>query len=138
MRERAIKELMAKEMSMGTIEKIECGKSYDVKEMLLEGYVELLKRAETITDEEAERLGWKTASKLHLLREQYLSTITVQHSAFNNITCGGCGTKCGGGLYILCPSYGSYRSCSIPPMGLPDRNEHDFTEAVRKEFQVEL
>jgi hypothetical protein len=136
MRERAIKELTTKEMSMGTIEKIECGKSYDVKEMLLEGYVELLKRAETISDEEAERLGWKTASKLHLLREQYLSAVTAQHLAFNNITCGRCSTKCGGGLYILCSIYRDYNSCSILPV--PDRNEHDFTEAIRKEFQVEL
>jgi len=52
-----------------------------VKEWVLAGYVELLKRTETITEEEAERSGWKTAAKLLLLREKYLSTIASQYLA---------------------------------------------------------
>jgi hypothetical protein len=58
-RKRAIQELSKEEMKMGTMEKVECGKTYKVKEWLLDGYVELLvlKRPETITEKEAERLG---------------------------------------------------------------------------------
>jgi len=129
-RERAIQEL-SKEKSMGPIEKIEYGKSYEVKEWLLEGYVELLKRAETITSEEAERLGWKTAAKLLLLREEYLFTRTPNASQ----VCGRCGGKCGGDLYMSCGrGYGGYTQVTTPP----DRKKHDFTYALRKEFGSEL
>jgi hypothetical protein len=131
-RGRAIQELTKE--SIGSIEKIECGKSYDVKEMLLEGYIELLKRDETISDEEGERLGWKTASKLHFLREQYISG---QYSTFViSQTCAGCGRQCGGRLYRSCCQYGGYYPHT--QVTLADRNQHDFTEVVQKEFAAEL
>ena len=131
MRERAIQELVKEDMGMGAIDKIECGKSYEVKEMLLDGYVELLKRTGTITDEEAERLGWKTAAKLLLLREEYLFTRTPNASQ----VCGRCGGKCGGDLYMSCGrGYGGYTQVTTPP----DRKKHDFTYALRKEFGSEL
>lgn len=109
---------------MGTMERIECGKSYEVKEWLSEGYVELLKRAETITGEEADRLGWKTAAKLLLLREQYLSKINSQYSQH-------CGCNKGLG------SVKGYHGCGHP-FTVPDRNQHDFSKAVQKEFEAEL
>jgi hypothetical protein len=77
-RERAIQELSEDKDAMGPIDKIERGRSYNVKKWEMEGYIELLKRAETVTNEEAERLGWKTAAKLLRLREQYLASITSQ------------------------------------------------------------
>jgi len=138
MRERAIQELLKEDMSMGTIDKIECGKRYQVKEMLLEGYNELLKRAETITAKEAERLGWKTAAKLLLLREEYLSTtITSQHPSISE-TCGQCGRQCGGTrLHRYCDDYGDYYPYD-QQVTRPDRNQHDFTQAIQKEFEEEL
>ena len=60
----AIDELSKMKAEMGEIEMIEFGRSFDVKEWWLEGYGSLLKRGKTITDEEAERLGWKIAAKL--------------------------------------------------------------------------
>ena len=98
--------------------------------MLLEGYVELLKRDETISDEEGERLGWKTASKLHFLREQYISN---QYSTISSQVCGGCHGQCGGQLYKHCGLSGYYGLGT-----LADRNQHDFAEVVRKEFAAEL
>jgi hypothetical protein len=131
MRERAIQELFKEDMGMGAIDKIECGKSYEVKEMLLNGYVELLERTGTITDEEAERLGWKTAAKLLLLREEYLFTLTPNSSQ----VCGICDGKCGGDLYMSCGrGYRGYTQVTTPP----DRRKHDFTDALRKEFGSEL
>jgi len=117
-RERAIQELSKKEMGVGSVEKIECGKIYEVKEWLLDGCVELLRRDETLTDQEAERLGWKTAAKLLLLREQYLSsTISSHYSPNISQSCGGCG-DCNGALYRLCSSYRSYYLC-VQSMTLP-------------------
>jgi hypothetical protein len=137
-RERAIQELSKKEVDMGTVEKIECGKNYEVKEWVLDGYVELLRRDETLTDQEAERLGWKTAAKLLLLREQYLSsTISSHYSPTISQSCGGCG-DCNGALYRLCNSYGSYYSCGQQGTTLPDRSQHDFRKAVQKELETEL
>lgn len=130
-RDRAIRELSTKEISIGTIEKIEYGKAYAVKEWVLDGYVELLKRSETITEQEAERLGWKTAAKLLLLREQYISD---QHSAISNWTCGGC-QQCKSPPQIYCTPYRTYYPC---PQQVTDRNQHDFTKAVQKEFGTEL
>jgi len=133
-RERAIQELLKEEMKMGTFEKIECGKSYQAKEMLLEGYTELLKRTETITAEEAKRLGWETAAKLLLLREEY---ITSQYSNLNRQYCARCRGSCAGSLYKVCSSgYGGYTACTI---AIPtDRKQHDFTNAIQKEFEAEL
>jgi len=131
-RERAIQELSKEEMKMGTIEKIECGKSYQVEEMLLRGYAELLKRAETITTEEAERLGWKTAAKLLLLREEYLSTMTSQYTSQK---CNYCGQQCMGNLYKSCAlARNRYTACDQ----VSDRDQHDFTDAIREVFGAEL
>jgi hypothetical protein len=137
-RERAIQELSKKEMGVGTVEKIECGKNYEVKEWVLDGYVELLRRDETLTDQEAERLGWKTAAKLLLLREQYLSsTISSHYSSIISQSCGRCG-NCDGALHRRCSSYGSYYPCGQQGTTLPDRSQHDFKEAVQKELETEL
>jgi hypothetical protein len=51
-RERAKQDLSKQEMGMGAIEKIDCGRKYEVKEWLLEGYIDLLKWAETRTWDE--------------------------------------------------------------------------------------
>jgi hypothetical protein len=133
-RERAIQELSKEEISMGTMEKIECGKAYEVKEWLLDGYIELLKRPETITEEEAERLGWKTAAKLLLLREQYLSTIS---STFAGQLCGRCNERCGGTFYRQCRIYSVTHQCA-QQFALPDRNQYDFATAVQKELDAGL
>jgi hypothetical protein len=136
-RERAIQELSKKEVDMGTVEKIECGKNYEVKEWVLDGYVELLRRDETLTDQEAERLGWKTAAKLLLLREQYLSsTISSHYSPIISQSCERCG-RCNGDLYRRCEDYGSYYRCG-QQITLPDRSLHDFRKAVQKELETEL
>lgn len=134
-RERAIQELslLKGDMKMGTIEKIECARCFDVKDWLLEGYTELLKRAKTITNDEAERLGWKTAAKLLLLREQYLLTVGATY------TCGGCaGERCAipGKLYSHCLKGGAYM-CG-KRVSEPNRDQHDFTTALRKEFEAVL
>lgn len=124
-RAKAIQELSTKDMGMGIIEKVECARSFDVKDWLSEGYVEFLRRPETITREEAERLGWQTAAKLLLLREKYLSTINSQIS-----TCGGCGRKsCA--LYTYCRWSNEYHV---------NNKEGNFTYSydVQREFGDEL
>jgi hypothetical protein len=138
-REKAIQELSKKDTGMGSIEKIECAKSFEVKKWFLEGSVELLQRAETITGEEAERLGWEIATKLFLLREQYLSTIISQYSQSDSISksCGRCGGFCGGSLYRFCQLYAAYHPC-VQQAIVNDRSQHNFTKAVQKEFEAEL
>jgi len=140
-RKRAIQELSKKEMKMGTMKKIKCGKTYEVKEWVLAGYVELLKRTETITEEEAERLGWKTAAKLLLLREQYLSTIASQYLALIGESRGECdrcaSTPYGGGGFVGAFGRG-YETCAPKVKTLPDRNQHDFKTAVQKELDAGL
>jgi hypothetical protein len=135
-RERAIQELSKKKIRMETMEKIECGKTCEVKEWVLDGYVELLKREETLTDQEAERLGWKTAAKLLLMREQYLSyTISSQFSQ----ACEGCGHRKGDFYrHRHRASYDYYDGYGRQTTTLPDRSQHDFRTAVRKELETEL
>jgi len=124
-RAKAIQELSKEDMGMGTIKKIECARSFEVKGWLLEGYIELLKRAETITYEEAECLGWQTTAKLLLLREKYLSTINTQI-----VTCGGCrGQSCS--LYTFCDRGRNYSKSQQ----VTDRNQHNFTYDVKQEFR---
>jgi len=144
-RERAIQELLKEDMGMQTIEKIECARSFRVKEWLVEGYTELLKRAETITDEEGERLGWKTAAKLLLIREQYLTTLTGPNSNLKpTYTCSVCksqscaGPVSGRPLYNMCQTYSTYYVCTQNGVVMPNRDEHDFTQAVQEGFEGEL
>lgn len=136
-RQRAIQEL-SEAKSLGSIEKVEYGKSYQVKEWLMEGYIELLRRAETLTDEESERLGWRTAAKLLLLREQYLSTILNQWAGSGDILCGNCGQMCANRQYRYryCAPHGRYYGGYIHSQ--TNRHSHDFAEAIRKELEVEL
>lgn len=132
-RERAIQELLTTGMAMPTIEKIECAKSFEVKGWLFDGYMELLKRDETITDDEAERLGWKTATKLVRLREQFLVTSKPTTPTLPT-PCGNCG--CSGYMNSVgyCQNCGHSNKFNVKP----DREGHDFTEGVRKEFEAEL
>ena len=67
----AISELSKIKVEMGVIEMIELGRSFDVKEWGLEGYVSLLEQEKSITDEEVEHLGWKITTKLLCLRERF-------------------------------------------------------------------
>jgi hypothetical protein len=140
-REMAIQELLKEDMGMQTIEKIECAKSFRVKEWLVEGYTELLKRAETITDEEGGRLGWETAAKLLLIREQYLTTLHLQNLQ-PTYTCSHCrrqscvrpGTIT---IYNTCQSDNGVHSCTQNEVVAPNRNKHDFTQAVQEGFEGE-
>ena len=61
-RKRAMDELLKMKMEMGNMEMIELGRCLNMKEWWLKGYVGLLMRRETITDEEAEHPGWKQPS----------------------------------------------------------------------------
>jgi hypothetical protein len=134
-RERAIQELSEDKDAMEPIDKIEHGRSYNVKKWEMEGYVELLKRAETITNEEAERLGWKTAAKLLILREQYLASITSQWPTQNGPTCMTCGdSSCRGQFYRTCDDYGGYHACT---QQFTSRDQYDFATAVKKELGPE-
>jgi len=134
-RERAIQELSEDKDAMGSIDKIERGRSYNVKEWEMDGYVELLKRAETVTNEEVERLGWKTATKLLLLREQYLASITSQWSTENGPTCMKCrNSSCRGQFYRTCNSYGGYHGCA---QQFTSRDQYDFITAVKQELGAE-
>jgi len=130
----AIHELSKAEMEMGSVDKIECGRKFEKKEWLLDGYVGLLKRTETITDEEAERLGWKTAAKLLRIREQQHSI--PQSPAPGEIcsVCHGLGDD-GSDLCKICDGYGKGVAGITPASGHPRQR---FIEAVQKEFQTEL
>jgi hypothetical protein len=130
-RGRAIQELSEMGIAMAAIEKIECARRFDVKGWLLGGYIELLKRAETITDDEAERLGWKTATKLVRLREQFLISNQPTTPTIST-TC----AVCGNSRYMKAGGFRKYCDCNI--VTISDRERHDFTEAVQKEFETEL
>jgi hypothetical protein len=134
----AIDELSKMKAEMGEIEMIEFGRSFDVKEWWLEGYGSLLKRGKTITDEEAERLGWKIAAKLLRLREQFASTLTGTLAVGEVCTwCNRTGLadshQCG-----RCCGYGVGMAGIIPRyQGAMLRIKEGHTEAVEKEFQME-
>jgi hypothetical protein len=127
----AIDKLSKQITEMGDVEKVECGRNFEVKEWVSEGYVGLLKRTGTkqtgtITDEEAERLGWKTAAKLLRLREQL--SLTCQ-------TCNGTGHENHHfGIQVAC------RPCSSSGQvtaGFTPHRQQTYTEAVQKEFQTD-
>jgi len=127
----AIDELSKQITEMGDVEKVECGRNFEVKEWVSEGYVGLLKRTGTkqtgtITDEEAERLGWKTVAKLLRLREQL--SLTCQ-------TCNGTGHENHHfGIQVAC------RPCSSSGQvtaGFTPHRQQTYTEAVQKEFQTD-
>jgi len=134
-RGRAIQELGKKEMGMEAVEKIACARRFEVKEWFLDGCVELLKRVETITNEEAERLGLGTAVKLLRLREKYLQAPAVRHPTL----CKFCSiyNKPGNIKLIYqsrCPRCSIQENLHEPP----DRKQHDFTSAIREEFQADV
>jgi hypothetical protein len=134
-RERAIQELSEDKDAMESIDKIERGRSYNVKKWEMEGYVELLKRDETITNEEAERLGWKTAAKLLILREQYLASIASQLSIQNGPTCITCGDSSRRSeLYRTCVNCGGSH---VYAQQFTSRDQYDFATAVKKELGPE-
>jgi len=130
----AIDELSKMKTEMGDMGMIECGRNFDVKEWWLEGYVGLLNRGETITDEEAERLGWKIAARLLRLRERFAFTRCLAVGEFctlcnrtgllQNVRCARCAGY-GVGVTGITPSWQSNVRESIP-------------EAVEKEFQTEV
>jgi hypothetical protein len=129
----AIRELSKAEMKMGPVEKIECGRKFEMKEWLLDGLVGLLVRPESITDEEAEHLGWKTAAKLLRLREHQLK---LPRSPAPGEICKVCDGNGDDGLTTLCKycnGYGSGVSRFTPQTPPPN-----FTEVVQEEFRTEL
>jgi len=131
-RERAIQELSEDKDAMGPIDKIDHGRGYNVKTWEMEGYIELLKRAKTITDEEAERLGWKPAAILLRLREQYLASIASLDGSTS--TCVKChSSSCPNQLYRYCNTY-SYHACTQQST---NRDLYDFVTAVKKELGAE-
>jgi len=111
-REVAMKQLSTDRMEMTTFVKIECGRTYEVKKWLLDGYVELVKRGKAITDEEAQLLGWSTTARLLRLREQFLRLAV-------NSTCRTCGDDVSG-------------------FNLQDLPKPKVAAAVQKEFQKDL
>ena len=124
---------LSKDDKMGLFEKVECGRNFDVKEWLLDGYVGLLKRAETITDEEAKRLGWQTAVKLLRLRER-----VNRRELANGEACRDCNQtglrQSGRVLCEFCAGHGR----GIAQVTLQNRPQRNFTEIVQIEFQTEL
>lgn len=68
LRENAIGELSWS--TMDPISRVELARKYRVKEWLLAGYRDLVKRPASISMEESERLGWRTAIQLYQLREE--------------------------------------------------------------------
>ncbi|KIM83731.1 hypothetical protein PILCRDRAFT_69082, partial [Piloderma croceum F 1598] len=138
----AIDKLSEMKAEMGEIEMIEFGTSFDVKEWRLEGYDSLLKRGKTITDEEAERLGWKIAAKLLRLRERFASTLIGTLAVGEACTlCNQTGRAVPGQNSSQCS-----RCCGlgVGVAGIISRYQNavsrireGHTEAVEKEFQME-
>jgi hypothetical protein len=128
----AITQLSKEIMQLSSLDKIECGRSYDVPEWLSEGYVELVRRQDGITDEEAERLGWKTTAKLFRVRELLFPR--------NHVSVGGACEACHGtGLQALRSRYCS--SCDgdgLSRVNLHGHAQQNFTEAVQKEFSADM
>lgn len=138
-RERAKQELSKKELGMGTVEKIECARRFEIKEWLLEGFNELLQRADPITDEEAEHLGWKTVAKVARLRERHL----IEGQLPADLICHDCRDTLGNkDIYcklFYCSACALRRSITLRiGAGTAPWKHHDFTEVVRDEFQEEL
>jgi hypothetical protein len=57
------------ELNMSAVDKVTLARECKVTEWLLVGYEEIAKREKTITNEEAERLGWQAAFRLLRARE---------------------------------------------------------------------
>jgi hypothetical protein len=70
-RQLAIKYLTG--MSMEAIERIVCAKEYFVADWLRTGYVALAQRAQKITPEEAEQIGWRSALFACHVREEAIT-----------------------------------------------------------------
>ena len=68
LREKAISQLSAS--TMGPVSWVELARKYQVKEWLITGYRDLVKRPANISMEESERLGWRTTVQLYQLREE--------------------------------------------------------------------
>lgn len=68
LREEAISQLSGS--TMDPISWVELARKYRVKEWLIAGYGDLVKRPASISMEESERLGWRTAIQLYQLREE--------------------------------------------------------------------
>ncbi|TFK23598.1 hypothetical protein FA15DRAFT_593953, partial [Coprinopsis marcescibilis] len=62
MREVAIRKLT--EMEMDPVDRVCLGKELHIHTWLLTGYEDLVARIEIITEEEAERIGWRAALKV--------------------------------------------------------------------------
>lgn len=144
LRERAKQELSKQGMEMETVQKIECGRKYEIKEWVLEGYIALLRRSEIASDEEAERLGWKTVVKLYRLRDECFSTSQSESDNLEDRCC-----HCDSDFRDDSNYYCWHKSCryccnSCHPSSatrftvVPCCAEYDFTEAVKKGFREEL
>ncbi|KAL4259018.1 hypothetical protein AB1N83_010720, partial [Pleurotus pulmonarius] len=57
------------------IERLELGRQYKIAAWVEQGYKELVDRREKISEEEAERIGWKALLKLCHLREDFRSPV---------------------------------------------------------------
>ena len=68
LREKAIGQLSTS--TMFPVSWVELARKYQVKEWLIAGYRELVKRPASISMEESERLGWRTTVQLYQLREE--------------------------------------------------------------------
>lgn len=135
-REGAIQELSKEEMEMGTIDKIVWGRNYEVKKWLLNGYIGLIRRGETITDEEADRLGWKTAAKLLRLREQFSKQTRTPALGEICKACKGSGFQQINTLSHLCSFCSGYGRGIAGVTG--HITEQHIIDAIQKEFPTEL
>lgn len=131
-----ITELAVTEMSRllnnreSTMDNIFLGREFRVPEWVIRGYTSLIKRKDSLTDEEAAALGWSTAARIFRTREKYERYPRC-------IRCDG--ERCKGSLALpanlRCQSCYEYKDVaalrnSIPPEVLPRFVEELFSDEL--------
>ncbi|KAK7024961.1 hypothetical protein R3P38DRAFT_2951956 [Favolaschia claudopus] len=66
-------EMLTSTSQISSVQRIVLARKYEVASWLRRGYLELAQSAESISEEEGELLGWKTAFRLIQARERTLS-----------------------------------------------------------------
>jgi hypothetical protein len=70
----AVRELSIKELSrtnMGGVEQVLLGNEYRVPDWVIRGYNNLVRKRETLSIEDAKRLGWEETTRLLRIRDQH-------------------------------------------------------------------
>lgn len=118
LREKAIGELAWR--TMDPVSRVELARKYRVKEWLIAGYRDLVKRSASISMEESERLGWRTAIQLYQLREECVPAQLLSTSMLGTSSWGGPGEDISRTL------------------GTINRDHHNPTERIKVVFEGEL